>query len=213
MNRVTRIACQALVCVVLAAWWGCSNSETNEIPLSNANLAAKNEAPTKLDAVSRSPITGAATATAATPQHGAVATDSKRLVDFYTVDHYDKTRNPADDLAITMKRAKAEKKHILVQVGGDWCGWCNLMSNFIETNERVRAKIRENYLVMKVTYDPDQTNEAFLSQYPKIAGYPHLFVLDPDGNLLHSQDTAELEEGHGYNEGVYLAFLDQWKPD
>ena len=131
---------------------------------------------------------------------------------FYTVDHYDSARNPGDDLASTITRAQAEKKNILVQVGGDWCGWCKLMSKFIETDEKVRDNILENYLVMKVTWNPDNNNEAFLSQYPAIAGYPHLFVLDTDGKLLHSQDTAELEEGHGYNEVAYLEFLDKWKP-
>src|SRR5437870_2505109 len=73
-------------------------------------------------------------------------------LDFYTVDHYDVARNPTDDLAMTVRRAQAEKKHILVQVGGDWCGWCKLMSHFIETNDRVQDNIRTNYLVMKVTY-------------------------------------------------------------
>lgn len=45
-----------------------------------------------------------------------------------------------------------------------------------------------------------------------IRGYPHLFVLDADGKLLHSQNTADLEEGRGYNEGVVLAFLAKWAP-
>jgi thiol:disulfide interchange protein len=131
---------------------------------------------------------------------------------FYTVDHYDGARNPADDLAATITRAQAEKKNILVQVGGDWCGWCKLMSTFIETNEKVRETILENYLVMKVTENADNKNTAFLSQYPSIPGYPHLFVLDTNGKLLHSQGTAELEQGHGYNETAYLEFLNKWKP-
>ena len=143
----------------------------------------------------------------------AVAGEAPAKFAFYTVDHYDDARNPADDLAKTIERAKAEKKRILVQVGGDWCGWCKLMTEFIETNERVRDSISKNYLLMKVTYDQQQPNEAFLSQYPKIPGYPHLYVLDTDGKLLQSQGTAELEQGHGYNEQVYLEFLDKWKLD
>jgi thiol-disulfide isomerase/thioredoxin len=131
---------------------------------------------------------------------------------FYTVDHYDSARNPMTDLAATITRAKAEKKNILVQVGGDWCGWCHLMSTFIETNEKVRDTILANYLVMKVTENADNKNAAFLSQYPSIPGYPHLFVLDTNGKLLHSQGTAELEQGQGYNETAYLEFLNKWKP-
>jgi thioredoxin-related protein len=131
---------------------------------------------------------------------------------FYTVDHYDDVRNPAEDLTATISRAKAEKKNILIQVGGDWCGWCKLMSSYIESNEKVRNTILPNYLVMKVTENGDHKNAEFLAQYPSISGYPHLFVLDGDGKLLHSQDTSELEEGHGYNEPAYLEFLNKWKP-
>jgi thiol:disulfide interchange protein len=130
---------------------------------------------------------------------------------FYTVDHYDTARNPADDLANTVQRAQAEKKRILVQVGGDWCGWCRLMSRYMETNSKVRETLEKSYLVMKVTENGDQKNAPFLSQYPSISGYPHLFVLDSDGKLLHSQRTDELEEGPGYNETAYLAFLNKWK--
>jgi thiol:disulfide interchange protein len=113
---------------------------------------------------------------------------------------------------MTIERAKAEKKHILVQVGGDWCVWCRLMSEFIDTNDRVREKVGDNYLLMKVTYDEQQKNEDFLANYPKVNAYPHLFVLDSEGALLHSQDTEPLEEGRGYNERAYLEFLDRWKP-
>jgi thiol:disulfide interchange protein len=177
-------------CMVLVAFAGCSKTETP------ANIEA-----TATPALSESQ---AKTAQAEAP-HSEKPT-------FYTVDHYDAARNPADDLAKTVTRAKAEKKRILIQVGGDWCGWCKLMSRYIETNPKVRETIADNYLVMKVTENGDQKNAPFLSQYPSIPGYPHLFVLDSDGTFLHSQGTSELEEGHGYNETVYLAFLNQWKP-
>lgn len=131
---------------------------------------------------------------------------------FYTVDHYDVERSAADDLAATVTRAQAQGKRVLVQVGGDWCGWCHRMSDFMETNPAVRDRIEQNYVVMKVTYDDKQKNEEFLAKYPQISGYPHLFVLETDGELLHSQGTGELEEGQGYNEAVYLEFLDKWKP-
>jgi hypothetical protein len=37
-------------------------------------------------------------------------------------------------------------------------------------------------------------------------------VLDSDGKLLHSQGTAVLEEGKGYNESAVLKFLEKWAP-
>ena len=130
---------------------------------------------------------------------------------FYTVEHYGEDRNVEDDLKMTMARAATEKKRILLQVGGEWCGWCKLLTAFIEKEEPVRSSLEQNYLLMKVTYTQKQTNEAFLSKYPKIKGYPHLFVLDAEGKLLHSQDTTPLEEGKGYSQERVLAFLESWK--
>ena len=130
---------------------------------------------------------------------------------FYTVDHYGDERNAEDDLNATIARAHSEKKRILLQVGGEWCGWCKTLTSFIEKNDSVRSSLEKNYLLMKVTYTQKQPNEAFLSKYPKIVGYPHLFVLDDEGKLLHSQDTSPLEEGKGYSQDRILAFLEDWK--
>ena len=65
---------------------------------------------------------------------------------------------------------------------------------------------------MKVNYSDKNRNEGFLKAYPKVPAYPHFFVLDSDGTFLHSQGTAELEEGRGYNEKVFLGFLAKWQP-
>jgi len=72
--------------------------------------------------------------------------------------------------------------------------------------------LAQGYLVVKVNWSRENRNEAFLSQYPSIRGYPHIFVLEKDGTFLHSQNTAELEEGRSYDLDVMLAFLDRWAP-
>ncbi|MCB9910258.1 MAG: thioredoxin family protein [Planctomycetes bacterium] len=131
---------------------------------------------------------------------------------FYTVDHYDEARDASADLRATIARAQIEHKRILLQVGGDWCHWCKQMSHFLETNPAVRAAVEDNFVLMKVTWTMEHKNEAFLSQYPQVEAFPHLFVLESDGTFLHSQGTSELEQGDGYNEAVYLKFLRAWAP-
>ncbi len=86
------------------------------------------------------------------------------------------------------------------------------MDEFVHENQAVAAKLRQNYLIMKVNYGDGNDNEEFLANYPNIPAYPHFFVLESDGQFLHSQGTAELEDGRGYNEQVFLTFLDKWKP-
>jgi len=130
----------------------------------------------------------------------------------YTVDVYDPKRSAEDDLKATRAKAKAEGKHVLIQVGGDWCGWCHLMSKYFRENEKVAKALLSDFLIVKVNYSDENKNEEFLGKFPRISAYPHLFVLDADGKLLHSQNTADLEEGRGYKEDVVLAFLSKWAP-
>lgn len=131
-------------------------------------------------------------------------------VSFYTVDHYDLDADPAEQLKATLVRAQAERKRVILQVGGDWCGWCKKLTKYIEETESVNKLLAEHYLLQKVTFDQRNPNEEFLSGYPKISGYPHLFVLSSEGELLHSQDTGKLEQGRGYDEAAVTDFLTKW---
>lgn len=125
---------------------------------------------------------------------------------------YDPKADPAGDLAKAVATAKTERKHILVEVGGEWCGWCHRMHAFYDTHEPLRKFRDANFVVLMVNFSEENKNEKFLSRYPKIEGYPHLFVLDSDGKLLHSQNTGDLEEGRGYGLRKFTAFLERWAP-
>jgi len=130
---------------------------------------------------------------------------------------FDPARDPAADLTEALSKAKAEGKRVLIDVGGDWCVWCHLLDGTFAANPDLTALRDANYVLLKVHYDKKQNpNEAFLSRFPKVAGYPHLFVLDADGTLLHSQDTGQLElpkeQGKGHDVARIRAFLEAWAP-
>jgi hypothetical protein len=63
---------------------------------------------------------------------------------------------------------------------------------------------------VKVNFSEENKNEKVLSRYPKIEGYPHIFVLEKNGKLLHSQDTGLLESGDHHDHDKVLAFLKKW---
>ena len=44
----------------------------------------------------------------------------KRFAPVYTVSEYDPERKAVEDLAATIKRAKADRKRIILEVGGNW---------------------------------------------------------------------------------------------
>ena len=125
---------------------------------------------------------------------------------------FDPKRDPASDLETAKVEAQRGGKRVLLDVGGEWCSWCHILDRFVEGDAEIRSFRDANYVWMKVNYSEENENQAFLSKYPEIKGYPHLFVLDADGKLLHSQFTGELEKGKGYDRDKFFAFLKAWAP-
>ncbi len=122
---------------------------------------------------------------------------------------FDPERDAAKDLSVATALASAQGKRILVDVGGQWCKWCHTLDRFIADQPEIKALIDTRYVWLKINWSPDNKNQALLSRWPKIKGYPHLFVLDAKGQLLHSQDTGTLESGDSYDPMRFLAFLQQ----
>ena len=106
--------------------------------------------------------------------------------------------------------AKRTGKRILLDVGGNWCKWCHYLDSLWENNKDLTDFLHEKFIYVKVNYSKGNENEEFLSNYPKVAGYPHFFVLDTDGTFLWSEDTSELENGQGHDPVKVLAFLKKW---
>ena len=125
---------------------------------------------------------------------------------------FDPKRDPASDLEMAKIEAQRGGKRILLDVGGEWCSWCHILDKLVEEDGEIRSFRDANFVWMKVNYSEENENKAFLSAYPEIKGYPHLFVLGADGNLLHSQFTGDLEKGKGYDRAKFFAFLKEWAP-
>ena len=131
---------------------------------------------------------------------------------YHPVQQYDPERDAAADIAAAVAEAKRSKRHVLIEVGGEWCGWCHRLDEYLKANRKLNALLERNFVVVKVNYSPENENEEVLSGYPEVAGYPHFFVLDGRGKLLHSQDTAKLEKRKSYHARKFKRFLTRWGP-
>jgi thiol:disulfide interchange protein len=131
---------------------------------------------------------------------------------FVPVTAFDPARDAAADVDAAIAEAKRTGKRVLIDVGGEWCIWCKRLDQFFQDHNDVANFLTRKYVTVKVNYSRENKNEAVLSRYPKVAGYPHLFVLDATGALLHSQDTGTLERGKAHDRKKVLAFLKAWAP-
>jgi thiol:disulfide interchange protein len=125
---------------------------------------------------------------------------------------FDPTRDAAADLRDALAQAGAQGKRVLVDVGGEWCTWCHVLDRFVAGRPEVLRTVNAHYVWLKVNWSPQNRNEPVLSRWPKARGYPHLYVLDPNGQLLASQATSELEAGQDYDEQKMLGFLRRYAP-
>ncbi len=132
--------------------------------------------------------------------------------EYVPVDQFDPNRDAAQDIQNALTFAKAQNKTVLMEVGGEWCSWCKRLNKFMEDQKAIKEYLQANYVLVRVNYSKENENKEVLSQFPKIKGYPHFFILSAGGQLLHSQDTGELEEGKGYSEEKIMNFLRKWAP-
>jgi len=114
---------------------------------------------------------------------------------------FDPARDAAADLATAEQQATAQHKLILLDVGGNWCGWCMLFDRVSHSDAKLSDVLEKHYVIVHVNMSKENENKAFLSQYPKIPGYPHFFVLAADGKMLVSQGTDIFERTHRMGDG------------
>jgi thiol:disulfide interchange protein len=129
-----------------------------------------------------------------------------------------KLYNPAADakadIAAAVKKAQAQHKNILLQIGGNWCVWCLRFNDLVTTDADLNKYMNDNYVVLHINWSPENKNEALLANlgYPQRFGFPVFVVLDDKGNRLHTQNSAYLEEGKGHSKAKVMEFFEGWSP-
>lgn len=127
---------------------------------------------------------------------------------------YNPAADAREDIAAAVKRAAVENKHVFLQLGGNWCGWCILYNNLVTTNDTFKTYIEKNYVTVHINYSQENFNdEVFKSLgYPQRFGFPVFVILDANGKRLHTQNSAYLEKGKGHDTEKVLEFLQNWSP-
>lgn len=127
---------------------------------------------------------------------------------------YDPTLSGIKQIEDAVKKAKKENKHVFIQLGGNWCPWCILFHNFCNDDPEVKSLLEQNFVTVKLNYSPENKNEEAtkMLENPGRFGYPVFIILDQDGRRIHTQNSAYLEEGRGYDRKKVIDFLKGWSP-
>jgi thiol:disulfide interchange protein len=125
---------------------------------------------------------------------------------------YNPDADAKSDLARAVQTANEQNKHVLVQVGGNWCPWCLKLHGFFESTAKIDSILKADYILVRINYSKENKNPEVLAGlgYPQRFGFPVLLVLDQKGNRLHTQDTGFLELDKGYDPEKVGRFLLSW---
>lgn len=108
---------------------------------------------------------------------------------------YNPEANAMADLKTATAKAAKANKHVLVQVGGNWCTWCIAFHQLVDTTALLKQTIAENYEYVLVNWDKDHHNDEAMKylSFPNRFGYPVFVVLDGKGKVLHIENSSYLE--------------------
>ncbi len=121
--------------------------------------------------------------------------------------------NGKELIAAAVKRAQRDHKHVLIEWGGNWCGWCFKLHDVFHNNSTVRPIVHEEFELVLIDA---QTNGDLMLEYggkDRQFSFPHLTVLDENGVVLTNQETGSLEEGPKHDPALVSQFLLKWIPE
>jgi len=125
---------------------------------------------------------------------------------------YNPEANAKADINAAVAKAASENKHVLLQIGGNWCSWCVKFHKLIHTDAAIDSVLKADYIFLLVNYSKENKNLPILKEldFPQRFGFPVLVVLDKTGKRIHTQDSGLLEAGDGYDPKKVVGFLKGW---
>ena len=116
------------------------------------------------------------------------------------------------DITAALARAAKEKKRVLLDFGGNWCGDCQVLEIYFHDPANWRL-LQQNYVLVPVNIGRYDQNLDIAAKYgvPVDKGVPALAVLDANGQLVYSQRNREFEAMRTVDPAAVTQFLLQWK--
>jgi hypothetical protein len=126
---------------------------------------------------------------------------------------YDEAANADRDVTRAKTRAKREHKLLLVDLGGNWCGDCRILSATLERPE-LKAFVDKHYVTVLVDvgrFDKNGQIPAHWAADDWKNGVPALLVVDPrTDKLLDAGHVAALEDARHMTPQALADWLAQW---
>lgn len=82
-----------------------------------------------------------------------------------------------------LAKAKAEHRPIFLDIYASWCGPCKMLKRETFPDNDVATYFNAHFV--NTSFDGEKGDGVMLAQKFKIEGYPALFILDENGNMMN----------------------------
>jgi thioredoxin-related protein len=128
---------------------------------------------------------------------------------------YNPAANAEKDIEAAIVKAKKENKYVLLQGGGNWCKWCIEFARFCKADRYIDSVVNSSFVWYHLNWSNENNNKKVFNKYgyPQRFGFPVFIILDGNGNRIHTQNSAYLEDGkESYDRYKVIEFLEMWSP-
>jgi hypothetical protein len=126
---------------------------------------------------------------------------------------YDEAADADAVVAAAKAKARAQHKLLIIDLGGNWCGDCRVLTGTMELPE-VRAFVDAHYVVALVDVGRFNRNLQVPARYgitQRLEGVPALLIVDPrTDRLLDAGHVVALADARSMTPQALADWLAQW---
>jgi len=126
-----------------------------------------------------------------------------------TMQPYDEAANADAQVAAAFARAQKSHKRVLIDLGGNWCVDCLVLSNFLRLPEmrRFMEAHYEEVLVDVGRFNRNLQIPARFGITKRLEGVPALLIVTPDGKLVNGDRIFATADAHSMTPQALADYL------
>ena len=126
-----------------------------------------------------------------------------------TMQPYDEAANADAQVAAAFARAQKSHKRVLIDLGGNWCVDCLVLSNFLRLPE-MRRFMNAHYEEVLVDVGRFNRNLQIPARFgitKRLEGVPALLIATPDGKLVNGSNIFATADAHNMTPQALADYL------
>jgi thiol:disulfide interchange protein len=122
--------------------------------------------------------------------------------------------NADADVDAAFARARHDGKRVMIDLGGNWCADCRILSGLMERPE-LHAFLEKHYELVTVDVGRFNKNLDIPARFgitTRLEGVPAIIVATPDGRIVNPGRISAIEDARHMTPQALADWLAQWTP-